>query len=109
MRNVVRFFPCPPLPLPYDLCNLVRRHAAASCIQFAWTRWFLYGHARRGGKEWTEVRAFLGDGLWRRLFPYSMVRREWRQEPCSWFHVDDEMGDVLAEEAEQGWWGNARD
>lgn len=91
--------------LPPELVALVRAHGAAMCVQRRWRRWHLYAHARRGGAAWARVRVHLGDRMWRCLFPYAHVRREWRVERACWQTTSD-AARVLAE-ARGGEWGYA--
>ena len=63
------------------------------------------GHSR--GDRWPEVREHLASlGAWPELWPYSLVRREWRREPESWLSVDASTVAVLKAEAQEGLWGS---
>ena len=90
--------------LPPELHELIKKHVAATFIQTAWTRYSLYGHAKKHG--WDDVRAHLIHlRLWPLLWKYSMVRREWRQEARSWLHTLGNR-DCIIIEAEEGLWGS---
>ena len=65
----------------------------------------LYGHARRWGRLWRATRAHLGELSWRRLFAYSNVRREWRNEAPSWLLSDDADVACILREAQGHLWG----
>ena len=88
--------------LPHDVSELVLHHLAATRIQVAWLRYDLFRHARQ--PEWRRIVAHLRRvDVWRPLFPYSAVRREWRTEASSWLHVSTPH--PLLVEARHGLWG----
>ena len=86
-----------------DLQRLILEHRAAQIIQSALLRVFRFKHARR--PAWPAVRQRLGFWVVRALWPYPLVRREWRMEPGSWFHPDATLLQLLIEEAREGLWG----
>lgn len=86
-----------------DLQWLILEHRAALVIQSALLRVFRFKHARR--PEWPVVRQRLGFWVVRTLWPYPLVRREWRMEPGSWRHTDATLLRLLIEEVGEGWWG----
>lgn len=86
-----------------ELQQLVLEHRAAQIIQSALLRVFRFKHARR--REWPAVRQRLGFWAVRALWPYPLVRREWRMEPGSWRHPDATLLRLLIEEAREGFWG----
>lgn len=90
--------------LPSDVHDLILRHRAALLVQRRWLRHVHYAHARYPG--WPVVRANLQSlGVWKTLFPYAHVRREWRSEPLSWLFVDDGVAACLRREVRMGLWG----
>ena len=91
------------LPIPFDACERILHHHAATCIQSAWIRWSHFAHTRTG--RWELVRSQLGRHAWRRLIPYEHVRREWRQELESWVTIGRETVAVIVGEASEGYWG----
>ena len=86
-----------------DLQQLILQHRAAIVIQSTLLRVFRFKHARR--KEWPAVRKRLGFWAVKALWPYPLVRREWRMEPSSWSHPDATVTHLLIEEAREGLWG----
>lgn len=90
--------------LPRDVVRLIAHHAHASAIQRRFRVWTLYGHAR--SRAWARVRLLLGARTVRELWPFSVVRREWRQEPESWLAIDVDANRILHECA-SGLWGPA--
>ena len=93
--------------LPFDVAELISHHFAARIVQFRFRRWRLYSHAR--GKDWASVRKHLGADAVRALWPYSLVRREWRTEPSSWTYQDDAIIKTLVGEMHKGYWGTKCD
>ena len=94
-----------PVFLPYDILELISHHSAASTVQFHFRRWRLYSHARR--PDWPKVREHLGAAVIRSLWPYALVRREWRTEPSSWTYQDDTLIGIITSETQEGYWGAA--
>ena len=95
--------------LPDDVVQLVAMHAACTAIQRAYRRHAVprlhFGHVHH--KRWDTVRE-----RWRRLdvltplYPYPIVRREWRHELGSWDALGSPALRGLCEEARSsGLWG----
>lgn len=91
--------------LPTEVQDLILEHRAALLVQHTWLRWSRYRHARR--EAWRRVRDRLGVNLWRRVIPFSLVRREWRLEPDSWAIADANVLQEIIEETRLGLWGSA--
>ena len=89
--------------LPSELRDLVLSHRAAQTIQASLSHRFRFRHARR--REWGSVRVRLGGWAVRELWPYPLVRREWRTEPSSWCHTDASYVRLLIDETRYGLWG----
>ena len=97
------------LPLPRDLQDLIRDHAAARVIQHVF-RQTLYRHARH--LRWADLRRTLIISMCVSEFEEfgrsSGVRREWRTEPDSWMYALRENGTTLTRtiisEIRQGLW-----
>ena len=93
-----------PVPhLPHELWDLVMMHDAARVIQSRWIRYTLFSHTRT--RDWPHLREVVSREasllyLWR----FSMVRREWRQEPESWLSEETDIP-VICSEAREGLWG----
>ena len=93
--------------LPWDLQEYILHHRAAQLIRARWIRHHRFGHARK--KEWKFTRECithnLGPVMFRSLYEFSLVRREWRREPHSWRRVSPSCATVILEEAVGGLWG----
>lgn len=88
-----------------DIGETIWAHMAALRIQRHWVRYVLYGHVT---SEWGEVRTqLIAAGVFRHLFRYSKVRREWRLEARSWWHTPLHVLEAIDAECEEGLWGFA--
>lgn len=89
--------------LPLELRKLVLEHRAAAIIQRCLWRHFYFRHVRQS--EWGAVREHLRGGVIRALWPYPLVRREWRSELRSWLAPCGDTTRLLIDEAREGLWG----
>ena len=92
--------------LPDDILMLVEEHGAAMIVQKKWRAYDFLKHTKR--VEWERLRRYiccLDVSAFRVLTLYSHVRREWRQEPSSWFDMGRQVLHVIVSECLQGMWG----
>ena len=96
--------------LPHDLLDLIRKHHACmviqDCVRRRHTRRLLFGHSAL--PFWKPLRAALVEAdILLRVYPYAHVRKEWNQEPFSWFSSLSSF-DELADEITQSttFWGH---
>ena len=93
---------CP--ELPQEIWDLIHAHIAAIRIQHCWSRYILFSHAR--DPHWIEVRRKLLH--WRRLWMFSLVRKEWRTELESWRKYDVDEVTILEEAEIHKLWGSSK-
>ena len=96
--------------LPDEVWDLIHTHAAALTLQAMVRRRIrprlFFGHATHA--SWPSLRRLLlchSDAL-RGLYPYPLVRKEWRSEPESWLCDDAfDLSCLLGEATQHGLWG----
>lgn len=95
--------------LPEDLVELIRKHVACARIQRAYRQrcairlHFAHTHDVR----WAPLKEKLeGMALLPVLYPFPMIRKEWRQEMGSWTDLDEDTLRALGVEvAATDMWG----